>query len=44
MSVLAFRVLMYLENQSMSDIGLTEFHVHDDALASGSVRPISDTE
>jgi hypothetical protein len=30
-SVLVFRVLMYLENQSVSytSIGLSEFHVHD---------------
>jgi hypothetical protein len=35
---------MYLENQSISDIGLTEFHVHDGGLANDSVRPISDTE
>jgi hypothetical protein len=34
-SLLVFRVLMYLENQSVSDIGLPEFHVHD-ALANGS--------
>jgi hypothetical protein len=28
-SVLVFRVLMYLENQSVSYIALVEFHVHD---------------
>jgi hypothetical protein len=28
-SVLVFRVLTYLENQSVSDIGLPEFHVHN---------------
>jgi hypothetical protein len=35
-SVLVFGVLMYLENQSTSDVGLPEFHVHDGALANGS--------
>jgi hypothetical protein len=35
-SVLAFRVMMYLENQSVSHIGLPELHVHDGALANGS--------
>jgi hypothetical protein len=34
-SVLIFRVLMYLKNQSMSDIGLHECCVHYGALASG---------
>jgi hypothetical protein len=27
--VLVFRVLIYLENQSVSYIGLSKFHVHD---------------
>jgi hypothetical protein len=40
-SVLVFRVLMYLENQFVSDIGLPEFHVHDSALASGSCCHVS---
>jgi hypothetical protein len=35
-SVLVFRVMMYLENQSVSHIGLPEFHIHDGALANGS--------
>jgi hypothetical protein len=35
-SVLIFRVLMYLENQSVSDIGLPEFHIYDGELANGS--------
>jgi hypothetical protein len=38
-SVLVFRALMYLENQSMSYIGLPEFHVHDGVLANGTSLP-----
>jgi hypothetical protein len=33
-SVLVVRILMYLENQSVSDIGLPEFHTHVEALVS----------
>jgi hypothetical protein len=40
-SVLVFRVLMYPENQSVSGIGLPEFHVHDSALANGSCWLVS---
>jgi hypothetical protein len=40
-SVLASRVLMYLENQSVSGTGLPEFHVHDGALANGSCWLVS---
>jgi hypothetical protein len=31
-----FTTVMYLENQSVSNIGLPQFHIHDDALANGS--------
>jgi hypothetical protein len=40
-SVLVFRVLTYLENQSASDIGLPEFHAHDGVLANGSCWLVS---
>jgi hypothetical protein len=40
-SVLVFRVLMYLEDQSVSYIGLPKFHVHDGALANGSCWLVS---
>jgi hypothetical protein len=40
-SVLIFRVLMYLKNQFMSYIGLPEFHVHNGALANGSCCLVS---
>jgi hypothetical protein len=35
-SVLVFRVLMYLEKQSAPDIGLPEFHAHVGVLANGT--------
>jgi hypothetical protein len=28
-SVLVFKALLYLENQSLSDLGVPQFHVHD---------------
>jgi hypothetical protein len=40
-SVLVFTVLMYLENQSVLDIGLPELHAHDGVLANGSCWLVS---
>jgi hypothetical protein len=42
-SVLILRVLMYLGNQSVSDIDLPEFHVHDGALYNVAVKAVNHT-